>query len=131
MRAVEKGNLSLVIRSLARHEEHVQACLVCREFLCDRLRSLDHPKMEDLALYNEVVLISYALVDLVDGILRIARNNAVHECAVYSACCLEPCLESFSEFPEVDILIDALLEFLSVEEDEFARENDKTLCLVA
>ena len=87
--------------------------------------------MEDLALDHEVVLISYALVDLVDGILRITRNDAVHERAVYSACCLEPCLEAFSELPEVYILIDALLEFLSVEEDELARENDKTLCLVA
>ena len=73
--------------------------------------------MEDLALYHEVVLVADALVDLVDGVLRVAGNDTVNEGAVYSASLLEPCLEAFSEVPEVDVLVDALLEFLAVEED--------------
>ena len=86
--------------------------------------------MEDLTLYNEIVLESDALVDLIDGVLWISWNNAVHQSAVYSACLLEPCLEALTEIPEVDVLIDALLEFLAVKEDKLAWEDDESLAHV-
>ena len=86
--------------------------------------------MEDLTLYNEVVLEAYALVDLTDSIFRVSRNYTVNEGAVYSASLFKPGLEVFSEVPEVDILIDTFLEFLSVEEDKLAREDDESLCHV-
>ena len=60
-------------------------------------------------------------MNLVDRILRIAGHDSVDKCAVYAACLLEPCLEAVSEVPEVDILVYALLKFLSVEEYQFAR----------
>ena len=131
MRTVEQCHLSFMVWSLARNKEHIQTSLICRELGSNRLRSLDHPKMEDLALNNQIVLEADALVDLVDGILRITRNDSVYERAVYAASLLEPCLEAFSEIPEVDILIDALLELLAVKEDELARKDDESLCQVA
>ena len=131
MRTVEQSHLSFMIWSLAWNEEHIQTSLVCRELCSNRFWSLDHPKMEDLALYNEVVLESDALVDLVDGVLRITWNDSVYECAVNSASLLEPCLEAFSEIPEVDVLIDALLELLAVKKDELARKDDESLGHVA
>ena len=127
MRAVKKCNLSFVVRCLARYEKYIKASLICRELSGHRLRSLDHPKMEDLTLDNEVVLEADALVDLVDGVLRITWNDSVYECAVNSASLFEPCLESFSEIPEVNVLIDALLEFFAVKEDELARKDDESL----
>jgi hypothetical protein len=79
--------------------------------------------MEDLALDYEIILESDALMYLLDRILRIAWHDTVDQRAVYSASLLEPCLEAFSEIPEVDVLINTLLEFLSVEKDKFAWED--------
>ena len=123
MRSVEQGYLSFVIWSLTWHEEHVKTCLVCREFLCYGFRSLDYPQVEDFSFDYEIILETDALMNLFDRILRIARHDAVDKCAVYSASLLEPCLEAVSEVPEVDVLVYALLELLSVKEYKFAREN--------
>ena len=127
MRAVEQSHFSFMVWSLAWNEEHIQTSLVSWELCSNRFWSLDHPKMEDLTLDNEVVLEADALVDLVDGVLRITWNDSVYECAVNTASLLEPCLEAFSEIPEVDVLIDALLELLAVKEDELARKDDESL----
>ena len=131
VRAVEESYLSFMVRCLAWNKEDIQTCLVCRELGSYSLRSLDYPEVENLALYHEIVLESDALVDLVDGVLRIARNDSVYEGAVNTASLLEPCLEVFSEIPEVDVLIYALLELLAVKEDELARKDDESLGHVA
>ena len=131
MRAVEQSHLSFMIWSVAWNEEYIQTSLVCWELCSNRFWSLVHPKMEDLALYNEVVLEADALVYLVNSVLRITWNDSVYECAVYTASLLEPCLEAFSEIPKVDVLIDALLELLAVKEDELARKDDESLGHVA
>ena len=120
-----------MIWSLARNEEHVQTRLVSWEFRCNRLRSLDNPEMEDLAFYHKVVLETYAFMYLIDGILRISWHDTVYKCAVHSAGLFEPCPEAFSEIPEVDVLIYALLEFLAIEEDKFARKDDESFPHIA
>ena len=109
MRTIEESNLSFMIRCLARYEKYIKTSFVCREFCRNRLRGLDNPKMEYFTLYNEIVTESDAFMYLLDGILRISRNDTVNECAIYSTCFLEPCLEAFTKIPEVDILIDTLL----------------------
>ena len=130
MRTVKKRHLSFVVRSLARNEKNIQPSLICREFSCNRLRSLDYPKMEDFALYHEVVAVSDSLMNLINGILRIAWHNAVNQCTIYSASLLEPSLEILAELPEFDVLVDALLEFLAIEEDQFTWKDDESLALV-
>ena len=126
VRTVEEGDFAGMVRSLARNEEHVEACLVCREFFCYFFRSLDNPEVEDFCLDYDLVVIAYPFVNLVDGVLRIAWYDAVHEGAIYSASFFEPLFESVSELPELYILVYAFLEFPSVEENEFAREDDET-----
>ena len=116
-----------MIRSLARNEENVQSSLVCREFRSNRLRSLDYPKMEDFTLYYDIVAVADALMNLSDGVLRISRNDTVHEGAVNTASLLEPSLEFLAKLPQLYVLVDALLEFLSVEEDKFAWKDDESL----
>ena len=125
MRSVEKSDLSFMVWSFARNEKNIKASLVCREFRSDRFRSLDNPKMEYFSLYNQIVLIADALMDLPDGILRIAGDYTVDQCTVYAARLLEPCLETFPEVPQLDILINTFLELLSVKEDQFARKYDE------
>ena len=86
--------------------------------------------MEDLAFHNKIVVISDTLMNLLDGILRITWNDTVNECTIYSASLFEPCLEAFSKIPKVNILIYALLEFLTVKEDKFTWKDDESLRLV-
>ena len=131
MRTVQKGNLSFVIWGFAWNEEHIQTSLVCREFLCYGFWCLDNPQMEYLTFHYKIVLVSYALVDLVYRILRIARNDTVNEGAIDSASLLKPFLEAVAKLPEVDVLIDAFLEFLAIEEDKLARKNDESLGHIA
>ena len=83
--------------------------------------------MEDFTLHNEIVAESDTLMDLLDGILRITWNDTVNECTIYSTSLFEPCLEAISKLPELDILIDALLEFLAIQEDKFAWKDDESL----
>ena len=67
---------------------------------------------------------------------RESRNDAVHEGGAHIAVLGEPVLEfliilSEVVLPEFDILVDALLEVVSVEEDKLTRHDDKAFCLVA
>ena len=86
--------------------------------------------MEYFTLHDKIIAETDTLMYLVDGILRIARNDTVNKSAVYSASLFKPRLEAFSEVPEVDILIDAFLEFLTVKEDQLTWEDDESLALV-
>ena len=131
MRTIEKGNFSFMIRCLAWNEEYVQTSLICREFRSHRFWSLDHPKVENLALDHKVVAVADSLMNLLNSILWIAWNDTVHKSAVYAASLLEPCLELLAELPELYVLIYALLEFLTVKEDKLAWQDDETLCHIA
>ena len=66
-------------------------------------------------------------MDLVNSVLRISRDNAVDQRAVDSASLLEPSLEIFAKIPESDILLYALLQLLSIKEDQLTRQNDQAL----
>ena len=131
MRPVEKRDLALMVRSLARNEKHVQSGLVCRELPCHGFRCLYHPEVEYLGLHNQPVFISCTGEQFIYVVLRIARHNPVHKCAIYAAGGLEPVPEPVTEIPQVDILTDAFPEFLPVKENEFAREDEEAFGLVA
>ena len=131
MRSVKESDFSFMIWCLAWNEQNIQTCLVCRELLGYRFRSLDDPKMEDLTLYDKIVLVADALVYLVDRILRIAGNYTVNKGAIYSAGLLEPFLETVTKLPQVDVLIDAFLELLSVQKDKLAWKDDESFGLIA
>ena len=89
--------------------------------------SLDYPQVEDLGLHHQAVLISDALQNLVDGILGISGHDTVHEGAVHSAGVLEPVFESFRKLPQLDVFLYAFFQFLSVQEDKLAGEDDQSL----
>ena len=127
MGAIEEGYLTLVVRSLGRHEEHVEARFVGREFGGDFLGSLDDPEMENLGLVQETVVVTDTLAELGGGVTRITGNDAVHEGAVHAAALLKPGAEVRTQVPQVDILTDAFLEVPAVFEDKLAREKDEAL----
>ena len=141
VRTVQQGYLSFVVRSLGLHEEYVHACLVCGEFFCQLaerkvLGSFDNPQMEDFGLYNQVVGITDFLLNLRDFLTREARNDTVYQSSAYVAVLCEPGLELLvicAEviFPQFDVLVDAFFQVMAVQENQFARHDDKTFALVA
>ena len=105
----------------------MQTSFVCGELLGYFLRSLDHPQVEGLCLYNEVVAITDLLLNLLDLITWEAWNNTVYECSVNAASLLEPLLEISTKVPKFDILIDTILQYVTIQEDQLAREDNESL----
>ena len=130
MRSVQERDLSLMIRSLRRDKEDMEAGLVCRELRSHFLRRLDYPEMENLGLVKQIVLVADPLADTGRIVARIARHDTIHKGRIHTTGRVKPLREFRSELPEIDILPDALLQMLSVFENQFARENDKALRLV-
>ena len=114
----------------------MQTSLVSREFLAQFfashiLRTLDDPEMEYLSLYYEVVLISYLVLYLYDVLAWEARYDTVNECSAHVVVLLKPlgeslCLLAKVRSPKLNILADAILKVMTVEEDKLARHDDKT-----
>ena len=137
VRTIEQCNLALVVWFLALCDENVQTSLFCREFCakllaCHVLSLFDNPEVEDFCLYNEVVLVRNLLLNLSNLLAWESRNDTVYQCSANIAIVCKPALESFVVsteilFPKFDILIDALLEVVTVQEDKLARHDDKTL----
>jgi hypothetical protein len=87
--------------------------------------------VEGLSLYHEVVAIANLLLNLLNFIAWESRYDTVYEGSVNAASLLEPFLEVFAQVPKLDILIDAILQHVSVQEDQLTWEDDQTLGLVA
>ena len=109
----------------------MESGLVGREFLCHFLRSLNHPEVEGLSLYHEVVAIAYLLLNLCNLLAWESRHDAVNECCVYTAAVVKPSLKLLWQFPELYIFVDAVFQYMSVEEYQLAREDDESLCRIA
>ena len=93
---------------------------------------LDNPEVEAFSLNHEVVLVANLLLDFLDGVAWESRHDTVYQSSAYEAVVCEPSLEALVVsthvlFPEFDILVDALLQVVSVQEDELARHKDHTL----
>ena len=147
VRAVEKRHFALVVRFLALSDEDVQTGFVSRELsfqFSDRhvLRFLNNPEVENLSLYDEVVVVAHFLLDLGDVLARETRNDTVNEGGADVVVFLKPVFESLVVsaeiiFPELNVLTDAVFEVVSIEEDELAGHENKTFgwvaveCLVA
>ena len=92
--------------------------------------------MENLSLYDEVVVVAHFLLDLGDVLARETRNDTVNEGGADVVVFLKPVFESLVVsaeiiFPELDVLADAVFEVVSIEEDELARHENKTLGRIA
>ena len=119
----------------------MKASLLCRELLAqllDRhiLRFLDYPKVENFSLNNEVVLISNLLLYVGNFLAWESRNDTVYQCSAYIAVVCEPIFESLIVaaevfLPQFDVFVDALFQMMTVEEYQFARHDDETLCRIA
>jgi len=137
VRSVEEGHLALVVRLLVVGDDDLETSLVSREFSLELLNGhvlslLDNPEVECLGLNNEVVTVRDLLADGVNVLARESRNDTVNEGSAYVVVFLEPLFErsvvrAEVVFPEFDVFLDALIEVVSVEEDEFAWHDDETL----
>ena len=137
VRTIQQGHLTLVVRLLTLSDEHVQASLLCRELCAQVLdrhigRLLDYPEVEDLCLYNEVVCIRNLLLDVSNLLTWESGNDTVYQCSAYVVVFLYPLLESFVVcteiiLPQLDVLTDALLQMMTVQEDQLTRHDDQAL----
>ena len=141
VRTVQQRHLTLVVRGLVVGQHDVQPGLFSRELTRQLLqrqvgRRLDDPQVEGLALHHHIVLVAQLLLYLLYILAGEARHNAVDQRGTYVARLCGPPLKGLIVSAEVvapkfHILVDALAQVVSVEEDEFARHDDKALLGVA
>ena len=131
MRTIKQGDLALVVRLFRGDKENVQSGLVGGELLSNFAWSLDDPQVEVLGLDDEIVTVANFLLYLCNLLAGEARNDAVDEGSVNTAAVLKPLAEAFGQFSEVDVLADAVLQHVTVEEDKLAGEDDEALGGVA
>jgi len=137
VRTIEESNLTLVVWSLRLSDENVETSLVSREFLTQFLAShvfslLDYPKVEDFSLNDEIVLVTDLVLDFHDVLAWETWYDTVNESSANVVVFLKPlreslCLLTEVRSPELDVLADAVLEVVTIEEDELTRHDDETL----
>ena len=127
VRAVEQSDLALVVRLLRRNKQYVESSLVCGELFGHFLGGFNHPKVEVLGLHHQVVAIAYLLLNLCNLLARETGHDAVNECGIDAAALVKPLLELLGQLPQFDILVDAVLEHVTIEEYQLAGEDDESL----
>ena len=141
VRTIQQSNLTLVVWLLVVCYENVETSLVGRELFlhllyCHVFCLLDYPEVEALSLYYEVVLVTNLLLDFLDGVAWEARNDTVNECCANVAVVGKPLLETLVVsthifLPKLDILVDAFLQVVTVQENQLTRHQDHTLGRIA
>ena len=129
MSAVQDADLSLLVRSDLRYDVYVEAGLLERQFLSERFRSFDIPYTKDLADIEKRVLVAVFLIDFLN-FLRItdsSGNDTVNQRGAEEVLVFNPVPEIFAKAPVLDVLQNALSEFLSVVVDQLAGEDCNTL----
>ena len=106
MRTIEEGHLALVIGLLALCDEHVKTGFLGGEFSAQLFAShvfcfLNHPKVENLGLHDQVVLVADFLLYFGDFLAGEAGDDAVDEGGADIAVLGEPLLETFIVGSEV------------------------------
>ena len=87
--------------------------------------------MEVLGLNNEIVAIANLFLNLCNLLAWETWNDAVNECCINATRFLEPLTESVGQLPQVNILADAVLQYVTIEENQLTWEYDKSLSWVA
>ena len=130
VRAIQQRYFSFVIRCFRRNEQNIQTSLVSREFFGNLLRSFDNPKVEDFGLYYQIIIILQFFLNCCNILARESRNNTVNKRSVHTTCFFKPSLEFITQLPQFDILVDGFFQFVTVQEDKFAREDNQTFALI-
>ena len=79
--------------------------------------------MEYLGLYYKIILISKTCLYVLNFVAREARHDTVNKRGAHKAVIGEPTAEVLTKVPQVNVLVYALFKFMTVEENQFAREN--------
>ena len=105
----------------------MQASLVGGELVGYFLRSLDDPEVEVFSLYDEVIAIANLLLNLSNLLAGESRHDTVYEGSVNATALVEPLLEVCGQLPQFDVLIDAILQHVTVQENKLTGEDDESL----
>ena len=134
--AVQDADLALLVGSHVGSNEDVgiQTSLVEGQHIVELGITLDDPQTKDLTHVQQGVGIAVLLLQCGDllGITDPAGNDAVNQRAAEGAGLVDILAETILQAPLVDVLIDALQQFLAVVVDQLAGQHDDTLlaCLV-
>ena len=131
MRPIQQSNLTFMVWSFRRYKQYVQACLVSREFFGNLLRSLNNPQMEDFSLDHQVIVILQFFFDSCNILAGESRNYTVYQRSIYTTGFFKPSLKFFAQIPQLNVLIDRFFQFVTIQENKFAREDNQAFCLVA
>lgn len=96
----------------------MQSCLVCGELLGNFLRSLDNPQVEVLCLNDEVVAIAHFLLNLSNLLAWETGNDTVYQGSIDTTALVEPLLEVCGQLPQLNVLVDAVLQYVAIEENQ-------------
>ena len=105
----------------------MQSSLVCRELIGNLLWSLNNPQVEVFGLYDEVVTIANLLLNLGNFFARESGYDTIYESSVNATTLVKPLLEVCTKVPQLNILINAILQHVAIQENELAGEDNQTL----
>ena len=137
VRTIQQSHFPFVVRFLAGSNQDIESSLLCWELSLEGidvhiLGLLNHPKVECFTLHNEIVSITNLLLNLCNLLARETRNDAVNKCCTHIIIISEPLLESSIVrtkvfLPQFNVLVNALLQVMSVQENQFTRHDDQSL----
>ena len=128
VRAVEDAHLALFVRGDVRHDDAVEAGRLEGQLVLEPRRAFDVPDAEYLAHVDQLVVVAVFLVHLgrLCRVLDAAGHDAVDQRGAERALAA-PSLEVRFQTPLLDVLADALLQFLAVVVDQLAGQDDQRL----
>ena len=83
--------------------------------------------MEDFGLHHHVVIILQFFLDSRNILARESRYDTVNQCSIHTTSLFKPLLEVISQVPKLNILIDGFFQLVSVQENQFTREDNQSL----
>ena len=128
MSAVEDANLALLIGGHVGGNEYIalDAGLAEGQHIVELLVAFDDPNTEYFANVQQgigVAVLSFQLGNFL-GITDAAGNDAVYQAAAEGALLVDISAELCAQAPLLNVLVDALLQFLAVVVDQLAGEHD-------
>ena len=86
--------------------------------------------MEDFSLDHQVIVILQFFFDSCNILAGKSRNYTVYQRSIYTTGFFKPSLKFFAQIPQLNVLIDRFFQFVTIQENKFAREDDQAFCLV-
>ena len=130
MRTIQNANLSLLIRLVIVCDQNWKICLVDREFLQDRLWSLNDPEAERFSGIEQLILIAKLSADCVRFLAWVSGHDTVDQRRTEQIFFPDPVRKCSAELPLVGIAQDAVLQLFSIIINQLTGKNQEAFSLL-